>query len=725
MRVNLYLFLFLSLFVLTTRASVTDTIDFYQAEFRKSTTDSSRVYWLLKIADQYQAVGMIDSANTFLDRAGKYDEAVENEGLLAKKLTLMGQLALDVGLVDSAQDLLEQAEVIANRSGYEKIKANIYNTLGRVADHRGDLIEAKNFFEKAKSAFANVKDSLYVAGMDQNIAVIYSHLGLIDKALKSYLESLKIYEKKGSPSNVAVILNNIGLLYADLGETDAAQENLNKAIGIAEQEHDFKALSMSYLNLAILHSKANDHEKALEALEKAESSMEDSPLLSRLVRIYYNRGYSYLQLENVDSALENFNKCLELSEENGFVMGIAYGNLGKGMAMKGMQRFEEAEECLGKTLELGQMTGDMDTRISALLELAEVHKAMGNFQKALEYAERHYVLKDSVLNQERTSTIARLKTIYETEQKEQENLLLKKDQQFKQSLLEEQSRTIQRQYVAVVLISVALLIVLITLWLFFKQKRVLKRAMEKMNLQNLEIRKQQAELKELNATKDRFFSIIAHDLKSPFNALIGFTSVLEEKGAELDQDKRKSIVSQLRQASLATYELLENLLSWAASQRGNIHIHAENFHIHEVVLSNLQFLKAKADAKGVGLENRVSPDLQLYADRKMTGSVLRNLLSNAIKFSHPGSIVIISAKPVEKRMVEVSVTDSGVGISAKDQDELFKIDKRVSRPGTSDETGTGLGLILCHEFIQLQKGKVNIESEEGKGTTVSFILPMP
>ena len=238
------------------------------------------------------------------------------------------------------------------------------------------------------------------------------------------------------------------------------------------------------------------------------------------------------------------------------------------------------------------------------------------------------------------------------------------------------------------------------------------------------LKESERKLRESNKTKDKFFSIIAHDLKSPFNAILGFSEILLEKHKKYDDEKREEMISYINSSALRAFKLLENLLTWSHSQSNGINYSPENFHLKILLFETISDLQAQADKKNIQILDTISENELIYADKNMLATILRNLISNAIKFtSNSGTIIISSEKQKATNFLEISVEDTGVGIPKDRIDNLFRIDKNTSTQGTENEIGTGLGLILCKEFVEKYNGKIWVESEEGKGSTFLFTIP--
>jgi signal transduction histidine kinase len=228
---------------------------------------------------------------------------------------------------------------------------------------------------------------------------------------------------------------------------------------------------------------------------------------------------------------------------------------------------------------------------------------------------------------------------------------------------------------------------------------------------------------ELNATKDKFFSIIAHDLKDPFNAILGFGELLKENIRKFDLDKIEEFVNLMYSATEKGFKLLENLLEWSRLQTGRIKFNPTNLNINNIVDETIELFHRNATNKGIKVTFDVPEVLQVYADQYMIGTVLRNLLSNAIKFTPKGGSISVKCQKSDG-LVHISVEDTGLGISKEDMDKIMIIDKSFSTRGTENERGTGLGLILCNEFLAKHESKLQVKSEEGKGSSFSFNLPV-
>jgi signal transduction histidine kinase len=240
-----------------------------------------------------------------------------------------------------------------------------------------------------------------------------------------------------------------------------------------------------------------------------------------------------------------------------------------------------------------------------------------------------------------------------------------------------------------------------------------------------EISRKNIELENLNVTKDKFFSIIAHDLRSPFNSLLGLTEMMVQDLPDLSLDGITQMVEIIHKSTTNLYRLLENLLQWSQIQSGTIPFYPEPVQLRRIVDESVEITREAAHIKDIEISTQVPGQLMVFADINMLQTIIRNLISNAVKFTPKGGKVQVAATTTHDNNAHIAVQDTGIGISQAMIDNLFKIDVKTNRLGTENEPSNGLGLMLCKEFIEKNQGKIWVESEEGKGSTFHFTIPEP
>ncbi len=270
--------------------------------------------------------------------------------------------------------------------------------------------------------------------------------------------------------------------------------------------------------------------------------------------------------------------------------------------------------------------------------------------------------------------------------------------------------------IALLIVAISLTVALI---LLYRKNLSLRREFENRVLESEE---QKIKLEKLNKTKDKLFSIIAHDLKNPLNSIIGFTDLLQEKYKDITDNQRIKYIDTIHKASKLTYELLNNLFEWARSQTGTLNFNPKQLSLLAIVLECSEVLSIYANNKNIIFNVDIDSSETVYADANMIKIVLRNLLSNSIKFSVRGASIKIKAQSTGK-YCEVSIIDQGLGIEEDRLNNIFEFHEFSSLPGTENESGTGLGLVICKEFVEKNGGEIKVKSKPNEGSTFFFTIP--
>ena len=256
----------------------------------------------------------------------------------------------------------------------------------------------------------------------------------------------------------------------------------------------------------------------------------------------------------------------------------------------------------------------------------------------------------------------------------------------------------------------------------YHARNEIKQMYHELLLSKDELRKTNRQLEQSNKEKDKFFSIISHDLRSPLSGFLGLTQLMADDIGTLPPDEVQVMASAMKDSAVNLYRLLENLLEWASMEQRLIPFNPEIVRVNTLVDDSVSMLMETARFKGINISYTIPDDVMAYADSNMLKTILRNLVSNAVKFTPAGGKVRVSAKMVDANYTEISVADSGIGMNADIINNLFRIDARTGREGTAGEASAGLGLILCKDFIEKHRGKIWAESEVGKGSSFCFTL---
>lgn len=592
---------------------------------------------------------------------------------------------------------------------------NTYRSLKRFSEA---VISYNRALELARESedFQNEGYLLY------RISNVYYDINDINKALEFAIKSANVLIQHNIELHLPDVYNFIGYIHQALLNNDLAQEYFEKALALYQKQNDIKGLTIALNNLGIVYNINKDNKKAVEyylkSLEYAKQQNDDEGISTAMNNI----GMIYVEMGQIDTGLKYYFESQEYSiklfDKSGYTNtfnNIAAAYLKAGNLIK-------AEEYVNKALPLTKKITDLNYILESYQILAKIYSTRGQYSKAFEYQGLQLAYNDSLYTQQKTSSILEMQTRFETEAKEKEIQLLKKDKEI--SDLEVDRHKIIQKY----LLLSSVLFLSLTLVILVSQRRkrktnfLLSQKNNELEVTNQKLIESEQNLIETNATKDKFFSIIAHDLKNPFNALLGFSELLEKNYDSYTKDEVKEYINVIYESSQSLFKLLDNLLQWSRTQTGSISYKPEQFELLPIINQEVSYLQLNADKKKITVRTQVKKSITAYADKNIISSVIRNLVNNAIKFTNTNGRVEISAKEVSN-FIEVSITDSGIGIDYANLDSLFQLNNSISSKGTANEEGTGLGLLLCKEFVEMNNGKIWATSIKGEGSTFYFTIP--
>jgi signal transduction histidine kinase len=642
-----------------------------------------------------------------------------------ERINVLNSLAYRLGMkspercIELAGEALELAEEVADQSGIY----DAYRALAKGYHFSNDPTAALSYHQKALALARSLgrhRDVPYTMLLMGNE---YFSRQDYDNALKWYLESLQHSESVRNEEMYSHAANSIGSVYLRLYDFEKAIEYYEIARETSEQIDDTRGIANALNNIGIIYDEhLQEFDKALDYYEKALVLFKQTNDNEGEAYCLNNIGLIYVRFKEFDKALEYFNSCLEISlEENDqWSVGNTHNNIGRVYSEKGdyLRGREYAERALNTAREIGTK----DIARDAHLTLSRIEQKRGNAARALEHFKEHVAVKDSIFNEERSRQIAEMQTKYETEKKEREIEILRKEGAI-QALELNKQRNIRNFLIVCSALVLVLGVVIYNRYVLKKRTNaLLEQKNRELEAANLKLQRSEADLTELNATKDRFFSIIAHDLKNPMNTFLGFSELLSDSYGELKEAQIREFIEIIHKSAKHLFSLLENLLQWSRSQTGRMILKPQHVDVMNAVAADLPLLAATAEKKSIQFKAEIERGTVVYADPRMVATVIRNLLSNAIKYTKSGGEVRMVSRETGE-FVEISVIDSGIGISSSDQKKLFRIDVHHTTAGTADERGTGLGLILCKDFVEKSGGSIRVESEEGKGSTFAFTLP--
>jgi signal transduction histidine kinase len=556
------------------------------------------------------------------------------------------------------------------------------------------------------------------------------------------LESLKMAQKIGFYKGAAQAMNYLGICYLSLGDAPTAShyffktlsfaDSLNltiekgnalnniasslvsereyrKALGYTQkslklqiQNHDSNGIAYAWLRMSDVYSNLEQNDSLLIAAQYAYVLFKELDIKENVLNALINIGRAREKMGEDDAALTCYLEIINDSSATEEIVQNLYGEL---------IRFYNRLKLPNQSVYYAEkwLKGSKNNDI-ILKNIAKAYALKGDYKEALRYSLMSIAIRDSLLKEESFRQINNLEILHETREVAEENTDLK---------LKLNNKNLLISAFVLILFLISLLVLLV----YIKRNQLIQ-LNKLLNQKNDEISLQHDNLLELNQTKDKFFSIIAHDLRGPIGNTSALLAELTMNESEYTKQELLENLILISDSSNATFKLLENLLTWARDQKGEIVFNPLKNDLFKLVQSNIELFTSLAQNKKTTIVNSLDAGLIFDFDHEMINTVIRNLINNAIKFTNENGQINIIAHLIGDE-IEITVHDNGIGMESEYAKKLFirNLDRKIKQ-GTQGESGTGLGLILCKEFIERHHGKIWVESEPGKGSAFKFTLPV-
>jgi signal transduction histidine kinase/Tfp pilus assembly protein PilF len=674
----------------------------------------------------------IDYVLNALDIARQIDSK-QKEALCHHHLGLIYESA---GSDEKAFEHLEKSIDLYENLNEMNEAARVYSDLGFTYHRFDDYGKAKENYQKALSIFRELGNKKQIAYNLNRAGLAETELGDFDNALKSHLDALEIYEEIGEANNTAGVNNNIGNVYNRLGNNEKALYYYEAAIEQRERLGQMQGIIASLINIGAIYTNIYDFDNALKSFNKALEYVNKNTNTQWVVSLYINIGTTYYDMGNFGLAIKNLEIALKKAEDYNFKLSQSICRLNLGMIYFEIGKLGKAVEEIEIGLPIAEQSNVKPLLAEFYKTSSEIYAAISDYKKSYEYFNLYSELKDNVFNMESASQIAEMQTKHEAAKNEKAIKLLQSDNKIKDLTLMKK-KTERNYYIFVFILILFLLLIIINRYrIKTKTNKLLVQKNNEIQRVNAELKnknqiileqnevlgKYTTEQKALLATKDKFFSIIAHDLKNPFNAIIGLSNIVFHEFDQFDESGRIGLIKRINKSAKEVFKLLENLLDWSRSQSGRLDFAPEVLDIGQMAKEAVLINEPHANSKNIELSLKIDNNTFVFADKNMLLTVFRNLISNAVKFTDVGGKVELTAENV-MGFIRINIKDNGIGISKENINKLFLIDKKFQTNATQNEKGTGLGLILCKEFVERNKGEIWVESEPGKGSVFTFTVP--
>ena len=589
------------------------------------------------------------------------------------------------------------------------------NNMGIIHKNRGDYVEALSVYQESVVYLDSVEDALDISQAYINMGNVFVYLGSYERALEYFGMALEIAERNNSQRTISHCLSNSGVIQNKIGNHDEALNLYQRSLKVSRSLNDPVQESNCLINIGTNYADMGEPEKGLDYIQQGmeiKIELGDERIISNC----------YIHLANIHSMMEEYEKAIVLltraipqKEQLDDSDGLIRCYLGLGSIAVDQERYHEAERMADMALEIAGEIQAKEYIAEGYLIKREIAVKRGDYRSAYQYAMQHCLYNDSLMDE------ATAKAAMEMEFRTRSKMLQQEIENLRIQSNLDQLLVRKRTLVFYSSLVIVLVLVLGFIHVFIFMRRH-KKTSHKLEEKNLVITKQNLKLDQVNKTKDRMMSIIAHDLRGTIGNQLTAVEVLNKiEGEDKVEIDRKRLLGNLKNSASYSLELLENLLHWSRLEGGESNYYPEEVKLNTLISNCLSLYSESAKNKKLEFVKEIDVTITCDVDKIMMETIYRNLISNAIKFSNPGGIITIGLSSADG-MTYFRVSDQGIGMTEEEAHKIT-LNGGVSRRGTANEKGAGMGLTLVREFTKLHNGKLSITSEQGKGSTFEVVIP--
>jgi signal transduction histidine kinase/predicted negative regulator of RcsB-dependent stress response len=609
--------------------------------------------------------------------------------------------------------LVNEAVALAEKLEKPKLTSRAYTSLAYCYTLSGDFSTALKYDNQSLQLSLASRDSAMIGRGYVNMGHNYFDIGKYDEAYYYFTLAYSVVRKAEDSLTMAIALHNVGKVFKELQRYDHAVQHLQLSYKISSKINDKPGEPYFFNELGDIYFRQGQYDSALVSLQRAAAEARHQQIGELQASVLTNIAEVYSAREEFATALAYYDSTAALHSRTSNRFGLAEVNLGRGRVYLMQKNFNSARELASQALGEARKLNAKVLAINCYRTLYQIAEEQKNYQEALEHFKMYKTQEDSLFSQEMLQRLYTDQFRSDAESKDLQIAALS-EREARQGDLLKREEFLRNILVVVFALSI---ILLVTVYRSGQRRKEINSLLLK---HQEEMERRSEELERLNQVKDKFFSIISHDLRSPINALAGILDIMSKGGLTVEEFGLQT--KELRIRFNHTRTLLNNLLDWTLLQMDKLSLQPAKINLRKIVDENVELLTS-LQTKSIRLDNQIPEDAFGLADSNTINLVIRNLMTNAIKFTNDGGVVTIAAKE-EKHEWVVSVHDNGIGIKPEVMQILFDKTAPYTTRGTANEKGTGLGLILCKEFVEKNNGRIWVESKENQGSTFRFTVPM-
>lgn len=667
----------------------------------KSADEPKQIEIINRLARYYLTISKFDSALILHNKILEYAELNSIDSLKAMLYSNLVYIYREKDQLDIALEYSNKALDYAIKMDNKNLQSRILINTARIYGKEGNLRREIEYTKRSLRIAEELDLKLDMAIANGNLANSYYIQGYYETAINYTLKSMEISKQIKDSIGIGYMSMQMGDNYVATKKYDEAIDYFKRAIKIFSDENASMEKADAQIGLGLILTAKNDTSEAYKTFKEAKKTYEGLNLDNGKTHAIKSLAELFFKQNKLSKARTNAQIALDYFKENDIKLDIIDTYLLLTEISLNLTELKNAKDGLDKVEKLIDDKTKLSLWENYYRQKSKYYELLGQHELAFKNNKLLMEIKDSIQNITNTAQALDLQIKYDVEAKQKENELLVTQNKLQQ-LKAEESETFRNFSILTII-----LLVIVGLVLFNRYRA-------KTHLNN--------KLREANATKDKFFSIISHDLINPFTTLLGYTDMLIMEYKNFSEEERKDYVGSIQKSAKHTFNLLENLLNWSSSQRGNIKINKTKLSVALLVDGAFKLVSETAKNKNIKLVKEIPLELMVNADEETISTVIRNLVTNAIKFTPENGNVTVSANE-QNTKVNISVKDNGIGIATRNLNKIFRIDSHHTTKGTANEKGTGLGLILCKEFMKKNGGNISVNSEIGIGSKFTVSLP--
>ena len=611
---------------------------------------------------------------------------------------------------------IAQTAELSKTLNYDNGLAQSSYIKGLIYKQRDDYLNALNNFETSKTFFTKIKDTLGIARVNNSLGIIEIKRGNFNKGLKSSLSAIEVFEKNNLDNELSNAYSNLADAYFSSDELEKSLEYYKKTLTVQERLNDKKSIKYTLKNIGSIYTLLQEHRQAIDYYQKALNLLDKTNDKDLRGEILPKIGKSHLAINELEEAANYLREGLKYNRIKENQEGVLQSLNAFGLLNIKNNRYRLAESQINEGYRIAKRIDDKEALLENINLQITLSSNRKQYKSAFDWQNQYYSLKNQLDKAKEDKKLARFNEA--TEQTSDVVSSIQNEVSINQS---EVTKPKAKKNDVLLLYGLIAALIFISALLVFSYLKGSKdsKSLKIISKSNKELVQTNNQLEEVNQVKDKLFSIVSHDLKDSISSIKAFLDLLKDDG--ITKEEFNELIPELSENANNASSLLFNLLNWSKSQMQNLQPKPELFNIQEVFQIKMSLIEKKVQDKGIILIDESRREF-VYADRSMLEIVIQNLITNAVKFTGKGDVITVSNQDYNGKVL-ICVEDTGIGITEENIEKLFNAKKNFTTIGTENEKGTGLGLTICKDLVELNNGRIWVESTPNIGSKFFIELP--